>query len=396
MLKGWVLVCVTFFFLSSFSFALDSDLDGLSDDVELRLGSSRLHKDIFVEIDWFIVNGRNLRPRPGFVPLVQSIFASAPVLNPDGVSGIRIHLELSQGIRTNRTVLGFGNPDGTYNWGEFEAYKNVYFNPSKRATHHYCLFIADMGDENGQPSFISGRSRNSPIPSQFGQGASDFIVALGGPAWYNDPTPGRYKETQAGTFVHELGHNLGLKHGGTDHVTFKPNFLSLLNYSFQTEGIPYTRFDGVRFRIYDYERFFLPPLNENNLNEAFGLGPFASDSAGVYGTTWWLTKDGVNFSEKKTYNAVSFVDWNQDGRIGFVRININQDSKLSTYRGTPQWNKLVYGGGMIGAADLSKAAAALPKATTLRCLHAKDRPKREISSDDANIRVGSYMDIFKK
>jgi hypothetical protein len=312
------------------------------------------------------------------------------------VSGINIHIELSQGIRTNRTVLGFRNPDGNYNWSEFDAYKSLYFTPSKRTTHHYCIFVGDYGDENGQPTNSSGISRNSPIPAKFGQGASDFIVSLGGPAWFNKPNGGRYKETQAGTFIHELGHNLGLKHGGTDHTPFKPNFLSLMNYSFQTDGVPYTRFDGVRFRFYDYERFFLPALNENNLNEDFGLGPFASDAAGVYGTTWWLSKDGgQTFSEKKTYNAVSFVDWNQDGRIGFVRININRDNKLSTFRGTSQWNKLVYGGGSIGDSSLSKASA-LPMATSLRCLNAKDLPKREISADDANVRVGSYMDIFKK
>ena len=173
MLKGWVLMFLTVLLFSGFAYAVDSDEDGLSDSVEFSLGSSPYHKDIFVEIDWLIVNGGNLKPKPGFVQFVQSIFAAAPVLNP-----------------------GNGN--------------------------------------------------------NFNAGASDFLVTLGGAGWFNKPNAGQYKYTQVGTFVHELGHNLGLKHGGTDHTQYKPNLLSLMNYAFQTDGIPYTRADGVEFRIIDY------------------------------------------------------------------------------------------------------------------------------------------------
>jgi hypothetical protein len=48
-----------------------------------------------------------------------------------------------------------------------------------------------------------------------------------------------------GTFMHELGHNLGLRHGGgsdftadsEDTPTFKTNFVSVMNYKFQLNGI---------------------------------------------------------------------------------------------------------------------------------------------------------------
>jgi hypothetical protein len=113
MAKHWVLIFFSFLLFGGFAYAVDSDGDGLSDSVEASLGSSPLHKDIFVEIDWFIVNGRSMKPRPGFVEFVQSVFAAAPVLNPDGTAGIRIHLELSQGIRTNQTVLGYSLTDSS-------------------------------------------------------------------------------------------------------------------------------------------------------------------------------------------------------------------------------------------------------------------------------------------
>ncbi len=30
--------------------------------------------------------------------------------------------------------------------------------------------------------------------------------------------------------MHELGHNLGLRHGGMDDLNCKPNYLSVMNY----------------------------------------------------------------------------------------------------------------------------------------------------------------------
>ncbi|MFO1002330.1 MAG: M66 family metalloprotease [Planctomycetaceae bacterium] len=48
---------------------------------------------------------------------------------------------------------------------------------------------------------------------------SDFIVTLG--QWGGGT--GGTDDEKVGTFIHELGHTLGLTHGGSDHVNFKPN-----------------------------------------------------------------------------------------------------------------------------------------------------------------------------
>ena len=60
-----------------------------------------------------------------------------------------------------------------------------------------------------------------------------------------------------GTFVHELGHNLGLFHGGSEFRKPKPNHLSIMNYLFQTTGILR---NGQR--VFDYQPFPLPRLRE--------------------------------------------------------------------------------------------------------------------------------------
>ena len=63
---------------------------------------------------------------------------------------------------------------------------------------------------------------------------------------------------QAGTFMHELGHNLGLRHGGTDESNYKPNYLSVMNYAFQFYGLIKNNSQGN----FDYSRFKLADLDE--------------------------------------------------------------------------------------------------------------------------------------
>ena len=79
--------------------------------------------------------------------------------------------------------------------------------------------------------------------------ASDFIVSLG---LWNGGSP--TNDQQVGTFVHELGHNLGLRHGGNDHNVGKPNFLSIMNYTFRPVGCAET----MTWGHFDYSRFKLP------------------------------------------------------------------------------------------------------------------------------------------
>jgi hypothetical protein len=62
--------------------------------------------------------------------------------------------------------------------------------------------------------------------------ANDFFVSLGG--W----SDGRGSlQQQQGTFLHELGHNMNLLHGGNDGVNWKPNHLSVMNYAYQVTGV---------------------------------------------------------------------------------------------------------------------------------------------------------------
>lgn len=381
MSRAWLLIFVAFLLLGGIAVAADSDGDGLSDSVEASLGSNPRHKDIFVYFNSFNYKGKNMAPREGFSTIVKAVFSNAPVNNPDGKPGIDLHLEMGPSIRSNVIIA---------TWDQFDEFKNQYFPASKRTTHHYCLFVGQIN--TGGNITRSGISRNG---TNFRQGASDFMVALGDPAWWNSPSVADFKWTQAGTFVHELGHNLGLMHGGTDQMTYKPNYLSIMNYAFQTDGIPITVPGQGRFYLFDYSSFASPNLNENNLNENAGLGHNLIHKGTTYGTRWWVTYSGR--VGKETFDATSNVDWNYDGRLqSGERFNLtlgNDTSYTTLPGGGNDWNRLYFRGGDIGHSSyLSRSQ--MSSEFLYPCMKASERPWVPLSATQ-NIPRITYRELLK-
>src|SRR5207249_937938 len=134
----------------------------------------------------------------------------------------------------------------------------------------------------------------------------DFAVALGTWAFSSDL---QKSQSFAGTIMHELGHNLGLRHGGgagidcSSSVTpcpdasklsanCKPNYLSVMSYALQMPDRPVP----IASWKLDYSRIQLPPLNESSLNEALGVFGNATNQTALTGffTAFGLaTKSGA-------------------------------------------------------------------------------------------------------
>jgi hypothetical protein len=68
----------------------------------------------------------------------------------------------------------------------------------------------------------------------------------------------------ASTIMHERGHNIGLYHGGAQPWVYKPNYLSVMNYSYQFANLDPDR-------PLDYSREPLNRLDENGHGEAAGV-----------------------------------------------------------------------------------------------------------------------------
>lgn len=290
-------------------YGYDYDRDGKTDVNLPASGADPFHKDIFVEVDWMAKGKGETRshyPLPGVMARAIQTFADAPdAKNPDGKTGIKLHPELSNKVPHDEDL----NPVIS----EFEAIKAANFPKARENTHHYAIFAHGYNAE-GSSGLAWG---------------SNFMVTLG--TWGSGDTA----NAEVGTFVHELGHNLGLSHGGTDGINYKPNYLSIMNYHFQINGV----YRDGKWGNYDYQREAPYTLNEEALNESRGI-LYASG----YGTKWF-DQDG----KMRTTTTIKPIDWYYNRVINNnVAVDLNTDGSKGKLTAWRDWRHIIYNGGTIG------------------------------------------------
>lgn len=339
----------------------DQDGDGLLDtwetsgidvngdgQIEIDLpamGARADHKDLFVEADWMVKpstcvgiicwGGRNFKPNLASLRDAATAMADSPVANPDGTTGINLHVDAGPNSlmnpennetwgsrsRANNVGhvrdLGSMSGSGNYSWGAFNQLKANNFEHVRADVFHYTIFA----DRYAQ----SGSSGIAQVGDPF-EGDS-FLVTDGDADW--GPT-GFSQRQESGTFMHEFGHTLGLRHGGGDDVNYKPNYLSIMSYDWQLDGR----------RPLDYSRSALGALDETSLIEGNGL----SGATGMF--AWSCPSDSIRMS-----SVAAQVDWDCNGSIngGAIAADINGDDSHTTLHGFDDWSNLVYDGGAVGA-----------------------------------------------
>ena len=179
---------------------------------------------------------------------------------------------------------------------------------------------------------------------------NNFLVTLG--TWGSRDTAG----AETGTFIHELGHNLGLNHGGPDYVNYKPNYLSIMNYWFQISGV----YRDGKWGNYDYQRTKPYSLDENDLNESKGV------NTPGYGTEWFYTCS----KDSKISTASKPIDWNWNGIVqNSVAVDLNCDGNKEMLTSWNDWQQIIFNGGTIGGVGPEKIMTMqrenLPKELTL-------------------------------
>jgi hypothetical protein len=200
-------------------------------------------KDVYVEIDYMY----NHKP---------SRQALLDVINAYKSHHVYLHILLSDEIPHKVLTSGPNNGADT---SQFTKIKNIYFgnsterNPpfptgcgntlnaaqcttdiltAKRQVFHYALF-GHSQSANPTSSGISEVSSASPYSA-----ANDMFITLGAFSYHVGSL-----DQQEGTFMHELGHNLGLAHGGPYAISgnpppdanenCKPNYLSVMSWTRQ-------------------------------------------------------------------------------------------------------------------------------------------------------------------
>ena len=204
----------------------------------------------------------------------------------------------------------------------FLALKKQYFRPAGNHPWHYAVFGFNVGlPDTSIDGSLCPRDRFGAQVDPTSTGFSElpgfnFIVAFGYAVDSGTPPD---DTTVGGTFMHELGHNFGLEHGGVvafeELMNYKPNYISVMNYAYQA-GIPYAATLGSTTPIgrrLDYSRAALAPLNEYDLNEFVGVNAGTTDI--VINSN--LISPGCNVPGLpfRYAPAQGPIDWNCDGNL---------------------------------------------------------------------------------
>lgn len=268
---------------------LDSGVYG----VNLKaLGANPLVRDIFVEVDWMAsplgagnsltdstTSAFSLPLRKAALDKVVAAFdAYTPDANDGGAKKIKIHFDAGANFAGHD--LGGGNQipfarcvylgtdsldadnvtrNGT-NCHNLYDIKLANFDAARRYIFHYML-VGWSQDTDGAPG-------SSGVAELLG---NDLILSLGA---YGTLPEAMLINFQAATILHELGHNLGLLHGGHDDLNYKPNYMSSMNYLYQLEGLDLANDGKIFYTKVDHPQRKLngTQINTNRAAPSFAIG----------------------------------------------------------------------------------------------------------------------------
>lgn len=205
----------------------DTDGDGLGDGSEVNnealSDADPMRMDVFVEVDYMAGH----RPSRSELSSVQQAYADAPIENPDGSTGVSLHIGLGDSIKQASTT----SP------ADLGMLKRDQFNHSREG-YHYAVAVRDVQSSSGAD--ITGYA----IGNEFMFETSD-------------------DSGSATVFMHELGHSVGLDRGVYEGIDSEKvpysEYRSVMNYNSRYPTVRYN--DGEPFDDWEYI--------ENNIDTPF-------------------------------------------------------------------------------------------------------------------------------
>lgn len=215
---------------------------------------------------------------------------------------------------------------------------------------------------NGQVTSMSGFSD---------VGGQNSVISLGYGAWGppNNPASDGHKwQVKAGTFMHELGHTLGLTHGGTFYPNLanndftpsfeancKPNVQSIMSYSFQVDLLELP--GQPNSQVVDYSEEPLTTLTESSPQAPGFLNNTFYDKTAWYqltsyagGTSQQTHCDGTarNQNDPSTSYVSDFVTnfgWSKTNPPGITGSDLNfSGTTTDVMHGHDEWDGTVLTG----------------------------------------------------
>lgn len=305
-------------------YAADLDLDNIPDVAEqpgARYGALDVHalgaragqRDLFMEVDYMRSQDMATTPREEALDKVVEAFKRRDIalhLDVGDLYGAKYNLGGGNNVTWQACTELFPGPDAVEaGCQDLYVVKAAQQSALRRNVFHYALFA-----NSRRPDGKAGSSGVAEI------NGNDLIITLGG--WSLDDQSANRRNMlvnyQASTLMHELGHNLGLQHGGFEgNVNFKPNYLSIMNYAYQLAGLPQSFASAEAAQPWLYST---PKANR----ERYGLfsrcdighGPCSADFHMDYsdGGSEMLNENALD--ERGGIGRGRFdIDWNQNGVI---------------------------------------------------------------------------------
>lgn len=225
---------------------VDSDGDGIPDTAKVfggtysgidlySMGARPGQRDLFIQVDYMDSTDPGITPQQQALNNVVTAFRAhniavhfdagnlyAPGFDP-------ANFNLSGAVSNKRPLQPCATVYSDNLCTDVYTIKSTAFDYRRKAMFRYLLMANSQN--------LDGSSGSSGVAELLGP---DFVVSLGG--WHlntsNTANTNMLINYQAATIMHELGHTLGLQHGGDETTNYKPNYHSVMNYLYQLYGLP--------------------------------------------------------------------------------------------------------------------------------------------------------------
>lgn len=224
---------------------VDADGDGVPDQAEVQgstyagldmyaLGARVAQPDIFVEVHRVDSDDPGVIPQPAALAKVTAAFQGR---------GYAVHFDVAENPLAAAQCTMLGPQDDCT---DLYAFKATAMDVRRYPLFHFMLFAYSQLSSGGTGA--SGRAESL---------GNDALITLGNWGLKTDTVAATNMlvNFQAATVMHELGHNLGLRHGGGDDINDKPNYVSVMNYTYGIFGLPtFGASEGDRFYFFQSQR----------------------------------------------------------------------------------------------------------------------------------------------
>jgi hypothetical protein len=300
-----------------FEGGIDWDLNG-TPDYQFNPPATIGVQDVYVELDFMT---RHRPPQADIDRVAQAFAASWDVFLDFPKTGRALHVDIDEEIpHADEITFGSCSAEPRPGVPDFDLIKQARFGKpaerggdaaaaarrlnAKRAFFRYGIWAHGLRDTAGKE--LAGCAEI---------GGNDLLVTLG---LANEAALPAAWDWPAETFMHELGHSLGLRHGGADNVEGKPNYPSVMNPRYKAESM------GVNDRRLDFSRQELLVLQEASLNELVGIPNFPFPPSGQAFTPVTRCTSATSCTSRKTAVTPS-VDFTLNGGIepALLRSDVN-------------------------------------------------------------------------